>query len=146
LGRKLLGDGGKAFGLLSKRVEATLAAARADAALAPLAEALAARWAALGPAVLKAGKVAATDLELALANATLLLDAMGHAVVGWLWLDQAVAARQALAAGDVRRAMLEGKVAAARYFIDWELPTKDAVLARFASVDPLCRDLDPAVL
>ncbi|MCZ8061946.1 acyl-CoA dehydrogenase [Silanimonas sp.] len=146
LGRKLLGDGGKAFGLLSKRVEATLAAARADAALAPLAEALAARWVALGPAVLKAGKVAASDLELALANAYLLLDAMGHAVVAWLWLDQALAANRALAAGDVRRAMLEGKVAAARYFIDWELPTKDAVLARFASIDPLCRDLDPAVL
>ena len=109
-------------------------------------DALAARWAALGPAVLKAGKVAATDLELALANATLLLDAMGHAVVAWLWLDQALTANRALAAGDVRRAMLEGKVAAARYFIDWELPTKDAVLVRFASIDPLCRDLDPAVL
>ena len=146
LGRKLLGDGGKAFALLSARVEATLATARPDADLAPLADSLATRWANLGPAIRVAGKTAATDLELALANAYLLLDAMGHAVVAWLWLDQAVAAKRALDAGDVRRSMLEGKLAAARYFITWELPTKDAVLATFASVDPLCRNVDPAVL
>jgi butyryl-CoA dehydrogenase len=146
LGRKLLGDGGKAFGLLSKRVEATLTVAGRDPELASLAIDLGARWKALGPAVLAAGKVAATDMELALANAYLLLDAMGHAVVAWLWLDQALAARRALAAGDVRTAMLQGKVTAARYFITWELPTKDAVLERFAAIDPLCRDLDPALL
>jgi butyryl-CoA dehydrogenase len=146
LGRKLLGDGGKAFGLLSVRVQATLAAAKNDPSLAPLADALAARWAALGPAIAAAGGVARSDMDLALANAYLLLDAMGHAVVAWLWLDQAVCAGRALAAGDTRRTLLEGKQAAARYFINWELPTKDAPLALFTAMDPLCRDLDAAVL
>jgi hypothetical protein len=84
-----------------------------------------------------------------LANAYLLLDAMGHAVVAWLWLDQAVCAAAVLAAGDIsapRRALLLGKQAAARYFISWELPGKDAQLERFTAIDPLCRDLDPALL
>jgi hypothetical protein len=149
LGRKLLGDGGKAFGLLSARVQATLAAARQDSALAPLADILAARWDKLGPAILAAGKTARTDLDLALANAYLLLDAMGHAVVAWLWLDQAVCAAEALAAEGVsasRRALLQGKQAAAQYFISWELPGKDAQLERFTAIDPLCRDLDAALL
>jgi len=26
------------------------------------------------------------------------------------------------------------------------LPTKDALLERFTAIDPLCRDLDPALL
>jgi len=149
LGRKLLGDGGKAFGLLSARVETTLAAARHDSALAPLADILSARWDKLGPAIQAAGKAARTDLDLALANAYLLLDAMGHAVVAWLWLDQAVCAATVLATGEPsasRRALLLGKQAAAQYFISWELPGKDAQLERFTAIDPLCRDLDAALL
>lgn len=149
LGRKLLGDGGKAFGLLSKRVDATLAAARANAELAPLAEILARHWPKLAPAIQAAAKTAQSDLDLALANASLLLDAMGHAVVAWLWLDQAVCASGMLHDAGLsvpRRALLNGKLAAARYFIGWELPGKDAVLERFTAIDPLCRDLDPDVL
>jgi alkylation response protein AidB-like acyl-CoA dehydrogenase len=149
LGRKLLGDDGRAFALLSARVEATLAAARLDVSLAPLADMLAVRWSKLGPAIQAAGRTAREDLDLALANAYLLLDAMGHAVVAWLWLDQAVCAAAVLATGDIsapRRALLLGKQAAARYFIGWELPGKDAQLERFTAIDPLCRDLDPALL
>ena len=149
LGRKLLGDGGKAFGVLSKRVEATLAAVRADAELALLAEILATRWAKLAPAIQAAVKTAQSDLDLALANASLLLDAMGHAVVAWLWLDQALVASAILSAGEInapRRAMLNGKLAAAHYFIAWELPSKDIALERFTAIDPLCRDLDPGLL
>ena len=34
----------------------------------------------------------ADDPSLALANATIFLDAMGHLVIAWMWLKQAVAA------------------------------------------------------
>lgn len=149
LGRKLLGDGGKAFVLLTTRVEATLAAARNHATLAPLVDTLVTRWAKLGPAIQTVGGAARSDLDLALANAYLLLDAMGHAVVAWLWLDQAVCAADILLNNDIsnsRRNYLLGKQAAAHYFIEWELPTKDALLQRFTVLDPLCRDLDPAQL
>ena len=148
LGRKLLADGGKAFALLSARVQHTLDEAGKDAELAPLAESVARRWAAFTPAIAAAGKTAARDMELALANAYLLLDAMGHAVVAWLWLDQALVARAQLDAGaaESRTHFLRGKMAAAHYFISWELPSKDAGLAQFTRMDPLCRDLDPAHL
>ncbi len=149
LGRKLLGDGGKAFALLTSRVEVTLAAAREHTALVPLVDTLASRWAKLAPAVQAAGIAARTDLELSFANAYLLLDAMGHSVIAWLWLDQALCAANILASTDVstsRRNYLLGKQAAAQYFITWELPTKDALLQRFTALDPLCRDLDPAQL
>lgn len=149
LGRKLLGDGGKAFGLLSARVEQTLAAARQDAAISPLADSLAARWAKFSPAIANAGREAQGDLDLALANAYLLLDALGHAVVAWLWLDLALCAGTQLTnteLSDSRRHLLLGKQAAARYFITWELPCKDALLERFAVLDPLCRDLAPEYL
>lgn len=148
LGRKLLADGGKAFGLLSARVQTTLAAARRHPELSALADQLAPRWDALAPAIGAAARTARDDMELSLANAYLLLDAMGHAVVAWLWLDQAVAANRLLAGetSPAKQNYLRGKLAAARYFITWELPGKDSALAQFASMDPLCRDLDPAVL
>ena len=147
LGRKLLGDGGRAFVLLSARVETTLAAARSDDALGPLADILAMRWANFAPAMQAAGAAARTDMDLALANAYLLLDAMGHAIVAWLWLDQALTASRLLAdARGPRLSLLQGKIAAAHYFITWELPAKDAQLVRFAALDPLCRDLDPDLL
>ncbi len=49
----------------------------------------------------------------ALANATPDLQAFGHVVVAWLWLDIALAS-----GGDAGR----GRLAAARYFFDYELP------------------------
>lgn len=148
LGRKLLADGGKAFALLSARVQGTLDSAKNNNEFAPLAESLALRWAALAPAITAAGQTAAQDMELALANAYLLLDAMGHAVVAWLWLDQALVAHEhvRLDVTESRQNFLRGKIAAARYFITWELPSKDAGLAQFTQMDPLCRDLNPAHL
>jgi hypothetical protein len=128
-------------------VEATLAVSRNDEALAPLAAILESRWANFAPAIQAAGAAARVDMDLALANAYLLLDAMGHAVVAWLWLDQAlIASRLQAEASGPQRSLLQGKIAAARYFITWELPGKDAQLVRFGALDPLCRDLDPELL
>ena len=50
-------------------------------------------------------------------NATVFLRAMGHGVVGWLWLDQArVALPQAQAPFQA------GKLRACRFFFECELP------------------------
>ena len=56
------------------------------------------------------------DADLALANAHVYLEAAGHLVVGWLWLEQA------LATGSSDSGFHEGKRQAARYFWKWELP------------------------
>lgn len=149
LARKILGDGGRAFQLLTKRVETTLNVAQANPSLKPLADILSLRWQNLGAAIQNVAKVAPVDLDLALANAYLLLDAMGHAVVAWQWLDQAVCATGVLERNDVsdsKRALLQGKLAAAQYFIRWELPCKDSLLACFSTLDPLCRDIAPELL
>lgn len=56
------------------------------------------------------------DPELRLANASVFLEAFGHIVVAWIWLEQALAAQGG--AGD----FFDGKRQAARYFFSWELP------------------------
>jgi len=58
--------------------------------------------------------------EEALANATPFLQAFGHVVVAWLWLDVALAAERATAA--LEPGKLAGKLAAMRYFFAYELP------------------------
>ena len=149
LGRKLISDKGRAFALLTTRIEKTLASARQSETLKPLADLLEMRWKKFAPALTRVASIFENDAELALANAYLLLDAMGHAVVAWLWLDQAVCAEELLAKAGIsesRSNLLKGKVVAAQYFITWELPSKDSLLERFAALDPLCRDVCTEVL
>lgn len=72
-------------------------------------------------------RAAATGkLRLFLANATEYLHMVGHVVIAWMWLEQAGAAHARLgeAAGE-RRAFLEGKVHAARFFTRHELSRID---------------------
>ena len=81
----------------------------------------------------------------ALANATLFLDAFGHVVVAWLWLQQAAIAEQALA-GDVGkdRAFYEGKLASCKFFFRYELPKADMQLRQVASLDDTAFAVDAA--
>ena len=65
----------------------------------------------------------------ALANATPYLQAFGHVVLAWLWLDVALAAR-----GHAQEA---GKTAALRYFMAYELPKIDAWLGVAARREPV---------
>ena len=43
-----------------------------------------------------------------------------------------------------KRALLDGKLEAARYFIVWELPTKRASLALFTAQDRTVLEANPA--
>jgi hypothetical protein len=76
------------------------------------------------------------DPEAALANATPYLQAFGHTVLAWIWLDVAVAA--ARVEGDLAR----GKLQAARYFFRYELPRVDAWLAVVSTRDDTCRAMN----
>ncbi len=80
------------------------------------------------------------DPELALANASLHLESVGHLVVAWLWLDQL------LTVGRSEGVFYDGKRAAARYFFRFELPTIGPKLDLLASLDTTTLDLDPACL
>jgi alkylation response protein AidB-like acyl-CoA dehydrogenase len=139
LGRKVLLDGGKALSLLVARIHDTAVRARATgdagAALAArLTEAttdLVTTTAALG---------ALGDPARILADATAYLEATGHVVVAWIWLDQW------LTAYGEEGAFYDGKRAAATYFLTRELPRVGPMLALLRESDRLTLDLDPAVL
>ena len=72
----------------------------------------------------------------ALANATPYLQAFGHLVLAWIWLDVATCA-SAAAPSDAQR----GRLAACRYFFRYELPRIGAWLGVVASRDDTCRTL-----
>ncbi len=115
LGRKVIADGGASLGLLLSRISDTVTLARdVDAELAEFAADL--QQAADRVASTTATLWSSGDPELALANASLYLEAVGHVVVAWLWLDQMVTA--AAGSGD----FYDGKRAAGRYFFRYELP------------------------
>ena len=84
--------------------------------------------------------LSSNDLALGLANATIYLDAFGHALIGWMWLWQATVATKALRAGahGEGRSFYAGKLAACRYFFRYELPKIDAAFTLVSSLDDVC--------
>jgi butyryl-CoA dehydrogenase len=135
LGRKVVMDGGAGLKLLASRIQATVERAGHDAALAEDAVALAAALQALGAATKSAWATGVP--EEALANAVPYLQAVGHVVLAWVWLDLALAAPQAPAP---RR---EGLRAAQRYFFAYELPKVPPWLAVVSRREAVCRTLQP---
>ena len=143
LGRKVPGNGGRAMALLRSRVGQTVARGESHAALAPHARELARAFDALAAAAAAAWAVG--DRERALANGTPFLQAFGHCVVAWVWLDVAVAAQAALQAGAPRgEAFYRGKLQAAQYFFRHELPKVAPWLAVVAAGDTTCVDMQDA--
>ena len=118
LGRKILRGGGAGLMVLERRMLAT-----AEATGKPLASFAETLRSALGD-IKDAIRILAdlNDEPRALANATPFLSAFGHLIVGWLWLDQALAAQSCLAAGPVDADFHNGKLWACRYFFDYEMP------------------------
>ena len=132
LGRKVTMDGGAGLKLLAMRISATIERAGHEPALATQANALASALRSLGAATRSAWATGVP--EEALANATPYLQAFGHVVLAWIWLDVALASR-----GD--DAASQGRRAAMRYFFAYELPKIGAWLAVVASRDATCREM-----
>jgi len=63
--------------------------------------------------------------DLTLANAGCYLTMMGKLVYSWMWLRQSIVAEQALATDitNQEQSFYHGKIQAAQYFIQWELPS-----------------------
>lgn len=113
LGRKVIADSGRPLVLLGEQISTTVARGKeAGPQTTVHAEALDEAWQALQSTT--AAVWASGDPALVLSNATGYLEAFGHVVVAWIWLDQQLAAT-----GD---SLVErGKHAAARYFFTFEL-------------------------
>ena len=132
LGRKVTLQEGALLRAVADEVAATVARAREDDALQVYAAALAASWERIGAVTRQL--YGAGDLNVTLANASVYLEAVGHAVVAWIWLDQAIVASARLAdAADPD--FYHGKLQACRYFYRWELPKIGPQLDLLGSLD-----------
>ncbi|GAA4471945.1 hypothetical protein GCM10023094_03530 [Rhodococcus olei] len=133
LGRKVPMKDGAGLKLLCDRIASTIAAAevagdRCRVFAAHLSEAV-------------GSLTRATDAALSVApdrgldNSSAYLEATGHIVVAWLWLDQV------LALGDRGDAFAAGKRQTALYFFEWELPKALTQLALVERLDSIPRDM-----
>ncbi len=147
LGRKALGGGGKALELLVRAIRADIEAAGREGTLRGFGAELGQAMERLVATTRRLGEGAARDVERGLANASVYLEAMGHVVVAWMWLRQAVAATSALISARGEDAdFYRGKLAACRYFFRWELPRIGPQLALLDSLDSTCLEAQPAWL
>lgn len=129
VGRKIRKDKGRTFASLAEKARAVIARAQDSAQLSTAASHLARALASVEDAV--STLLEQQDDATALAQGTPFLYGFGHFVVGWLWLDQALAAERMLAQGDseLDRPALEGRIRACRYFAETELPSVTVWLA-----------------
>ena len=114
LGRKILRERAASLHQLQALVATTVDRAHEAHALQHEADEVQAAWDRIAQVV--GTLLALNDDARALAHATAFLSAFGHAVVAWLWLDQA------LLCADATTPFRAGKVAACRFFIEKELP------------------------
>lgn len=134
LGRKVVMDGGAGLRRLAAAVSTATAKAaaaggepavlgsRLDAAMERLTAVTRALW-------------APGDPQTALAGASIYLEAAGHVVVAWMWLEQL------LAAAGRSGAFYDGKRQAARYFYRYELPRTEPQFALLESLDRTTVDM-----
>ena len=129
LGRKVVMNSGAAMKLLSEKILHTLVRAE-SCQLTEHSRALGKRWKRL----LNTTKILhdTNDLNVTLANASIYLEAFGHLVMSWIWLEQAITDH---AAQRDDQAFYAGKRQACDWFFRWELPRVDAQLDLLDSLD-----------
>ncbi|OBB48591.1 acyl-CoA dehydrogenase [Mycobacterium sp. 852002-51961_SCH5331710] len=128
LGRKVPARGGAGLAALGTAIEKTVAEAAAlGGRPAEHASLLDAAWHRL--TAVTADMFGAGDVDAAMANSVIYLEAFGHIVVAWIWLQQEIAAHGHT--GD----FYDGKRQASRYFFRYELPRTAPQLDLLASLD-----------
>jgi hypothetical protein len=139
LGRKVMLQDGALFQAFAAELRATVGRARAvgDGSLTSRANALDAAWRRVEQVT--QALYAAGDMNKTLANATVYLEAVGHVVVAWIWLEQAIVATRAESSD-----FYLGKLQACRYFYQWELPKVYPQLDLLASLDTTTLDMRDA--
>jgi alkylation response protein AidB-like acyl-CoA dehydrogenase len=140
LGRKVLMEGGRGLALLAARIQATMEQARQQPELQHHASALGQALAHVGAATQTAW--ATGNPQDALANAVPYMQAFGHTVLAWIWLDVALASlscsHHSATHSVAARAGIQGSTA---YFYAYELPKITAWLGVVESRNLLCANL-----
>ncbi len=135
LGRKVVMNGGAGLQLLASKINATIEIAMQKPELAEQGNQLAAALKKIGNATKAAW--ASGDPQEALANAVPYMQAFGHTVLAWVWLDVS------LAKPDATKSVAHsaGITSATHYFYRYELPKIDAWLAVVESRDMTCAEV-----
>jgi len=136
LGRKVLMEEGRGLKLLAERMTATIQKAAGVPALAEYAKALGQALQQIGAATQKAW--ATGNPTEALANAVPYMQAFGHTVLAWIWLDVAAKALELDAAQTT--AATQGRIGATRFFFHYELPKIGAWLGVVQARDLTCAE------
>ena len=134
LGRKVLMQGGAGLQLLARTIEATIAQARQRPELAPYADQLAQALQDVSAATQAAWSTG--NPNEALANAVPYMQAFGHMVLAWMWLD--VACKVLAQDATLSIAANAGRMGAAKYFYHYELPKIGAWLRVVGTRDATC--------
>ena len=136
LGRKVLMENGRGLTLLAGRIQDTIARAWMVPELGDSARALDNAW----QQVLSATRSAWATGQPgdALANAVPYMQAFGHTVLAWIWLDVALAVHKTDATQSI--AANAGRMGAMRYFYHYELPRTAAWLQVVSNRDRTCAD------
>ena len=140
LGRKVRMHGGAAVSILRQEIQETIDSAISHPELVSFCEQLKTSLLLVEDTIDAVSK--ADDPSLALANATIFLDAIGHLVIAWMWLKQAVAALEGKQKENTAdEAFYEGKISAMKFFFNYELPKIKPNLELVAQLDSTCYDL-----
>jgi alkylation response protein AidB-like acyl-CoA dehydrogenase len=135
LGRKVVMQDGAGLKLLHRRIGETVQAALQSEATAAYARDLQSQTERL--VEVTSTLWAAGDAATTLANSTAYLEAAGHIVMAWIWLEQLIAV------GPNTGNFYDGKRAAAQYFYRYELPKVATQLDLLASLDRTTVDAHP---
>ncbi|MEY4443520.1 MAG: hypothetical protein RL442_2520, partial [Pseudomonadota bacterium] len=134
LGRKVVMEHGAGLSALSRRMKATTeqASHAGDQRLVTWAQQLSLAW----QQVQQATQDAWSHREPArvLANAVPYLQAFGHTVLAWIWLEVALSSRAGTDSNT-------GRMLACQYFFHYELPKIGAWLQVVAQCDSTCADM-----
>ena len=131
LGRKVLLQDGLGLHMLGQRILATCARAN-TASQIQQSKALTSAWTDVCQATRDAWQ--GNDPALSLANAVPYMQAFGHTVLAWIWLDLSLASQGDGAANTGRRL-------ACQYFFQYELPKISAWLKVVQSQDATCAQM-----
>ena len=136
LGRKVVAGGGETLRLFAAEIAAAVARARAASVDEPLCAEVERT---IGLVVALTAELAAMglggDVERMMLHSADYLELFSIVTIGWQWLLQAAAAREALARGAEPAGFYEGKLCAAAYWIATELP-------RVPHLASLCRSAE----
>jgi hypothetical protein len=138
LARKIGMKKGKVFIEFLEKIQKTIAQARKQEALLPLADKLETAMNALGECAMHLGqKAMSPELKIAFAHAFPFLEVMGDVTMGWMLLWRAVVASEKLRNGAKKKDVefYEGQIQTAAFFINTVLPVTHGKMVSIKDFD-----------